>query len=268
MKRLLIVLACFSLSACGDKNVGFPLHNAIYKNDVAAVKALVDSGADVNAVDTWGHFPLVAATDKSLEITRYLVEHGADINARDDNDETVLRRATLSCDLNMTRYLVEQGADINPIVTDYYVLYDASQCRESGVFQYLLTLDGIDLNKGGKTIYREAIASRNMELVVLLRKAGLTERFSKEDEGLSFDDALRTPSFYRPPPGDYEVSDDNREMYALAVEDCNYLLTPNKTGLTIATGGVGYVIGLGIDKARIPHIFPKCMEAMGFKKSE
>ena len=54
-----------------------------------------------------------AAYGGSLEVVRFLIEKGADINARDDRGETALHSAARGGSLKAVRFLVEKGADIN-----------------------------------------------------------------------------------------------------------------------------------------------------------
>ncbi len=60
----------------------------------AAVKVLVEAGADVNATNEADYTALHAATFRGWnEVVQYLVEHGADINARDYRGRTPFRMA-------------------------------------------------------------------------------------------------------------------------------------------------------------------------------
>ena len=59
-----------------------------------AVKVLVEAGANVNAVNEGDFTALHGAAFRGLnEIIQYLVEHGADINARDFRGRTPYRLA-------------------------------------------------------------------------------------------------------------------------------------------------------------------------------
>jgi ankyrin repeat protein len=59
-----------------------------------AVKILVDAGADVNAVNEGDFTALHGAAFRGLnEVVQYLVEHGANINARDYRGRTPFRLA-------------------------------------------------------------------------------------------------------------------------------------------------------------------------------
>ena len=60
----------------------------------AAVKTLVEAGADVNAVNEADFTPLHGAAFRGLnEVVQYLVDHGANINARDFKGRTPFRIA-------------------------------------------------------------------------------------------------------------------------------------------------------------------------------
>ena len=66
------------------------LHHAARNGDLAIVKQLVSSGGDVNAVADQGHFPLYCAAGHGhVETTQYLVENGADLQARLADGKTV-----------------------------------------------------------------------------------------------------------------------------------------------------------------------------------
>ena len=73
--------------ACGDT----ALHHATRNGDLEIVEQLVSSGADVNVTSDHGHFPLYCAAGHGhVETTQYLVEHGADLQARLGDGKTVV----------------------------------------------------------------------------------------------------------------------------------------------------------------------------------
>jgi hypothetical protein len=75
------------------------------------VKALVDAGADVNAI-SWGPTPLeIAAREGEREIVECLLEHGADINRK--GIEFPLHAAVGSLHVSVVQLLLERGADPN-----------------------------------------------------------------------------------------------------------------------------------------------------------
>lgn len=84
--------------------------------DVAKVKLLVAAGAKVNARSTnLGRTPLlIAATyPGSVDVLQLLLDHGADIHAKDRRGMHALGRATASADVNVVRFLVQHGCDPN-----------------------------------------------------------------------------------------------------------------------------------------------------------
>ncbi len=67
------------------------LHHATRNGDLEIVEQLVGSGADVNLTTDHGHFPLYCAAGHGhVETTQYLVEHGADLQARLGDGKTVI----------------------------------------------------------------------------------------------------------------------------------------------------------------------------------
>jgi ankyrin repeat protein len=58
------------------------LHFAVHKNDVAAARALIDAGVEVNKAGDLGYTPLHVATMKgNVEMVELLIERGADVFA-------------------------------------------------------------------------------------------------------------------------------------------------------------------------------------------
>ena len=67
------------------------LHHATRNGDLEIVEQLVGSDADVNVTSDHGHFPLYCAAGHGhVETTRYLVEHGANLQARLSDGKTVV----------------------------------------------------------------------------------------------------------------------------------------------------------------------------------
>ena len=67
------------------------LHHAARNGDLEIVEQLVGSGADVNVTSDHAHFPLYCAAGHGhVETTLYIVEHGADLQARLGDGKTVV----------------------------------------------------------------------------------------------------------------------------------------------------------------------------------
>lgn len=74
-----------------------PLHLAATNSDVTAVKALLAAGADVNAKDMDNNTPLhMAAYTNQVEATKVLLEAGADVNVVSSGGRTPMAMARKS----------------------------------------------------------------------------------------------------------------------------------------------------------------------------
>jgi len=92
------------------------LHLAAFFGHADAVRALLDAGADPNAVATNEQIGPVqpihsAAATGRLDCVRLLLEHGADVNARQGGGFTALHAAAASSDAELARLLLAAGAN-------------------------------------------------------------------------------------------------------------------------------------------------------------
>lgn len=91
-----------------------PLHVAAKTGKPKCVTALLEAGADVNAVNEQGRTPLhAAATHNHLDIIKALIAHGATVSVRSKNLGTPLHDAAVNGNLEVAKYLLANGADIN-----------------------------------------------------------------------------------------------------------------------------------------------------------
>jgi len=74
----------------------------------SGMKALIEAGADVNARNNYNETPLHFQTSEG--VVRLLIEAGADVNARNDYNSTPLHFQTRE---GSVRLLIEAGADVN-----------------------------------------------------------------------------------------------------------------------------------------------------------
>jgi ankyrin repeat protein len=89
------------------------LHWAVNADDLDTVSLLIQAGANVKAKDRYGFTPLYfAATNGNAAVIRKLLESGADPNAADASGETTLMTATRSGSIDAVKVLLQHGADV------------------------------------------------------------------------------------------------------------------------------------------------------------
>jgi len=144
-----------------------PLHLAAYVGDVERVRALLDSGTDVNTRDPHGWTPLhCAISQNQVAVARLLVARGADPDAvaedegfnRNHVSGTALYRAIAVSHSDLVELLIDGGADIN--APDRYgrtPLWSAARRGQSEIVR-LLIAKGADANvQGGDNYFCEGI---------------------------------------------------------------------------------------------------------------
>jgi ankyrin repeat protein len=103
-------------SSIGDGFVT-PLEAACRNRDVSTVKRLLSNGADVSQGSPLSNvFYLESFEERSdglLELFEVLLEHGADVNARDYDEGTALQKEIEEQEFHCAYQLIENGACIN-----------------------------------------------------------------------------------------------------------------------------------------------------------
>jgi ankyrin repeat protein len=100
-----------------DKNGNFkssPLVEACYYNYIDIIKYLIEIGANINYItnDCWS--PLHAASYKNnIDCVKLLINSGAKINIKDYVNATPLDYAMDTKNFDIIKLLIEHGADIN-----------------------------------------------------------------------------------------------------------------------------------------------------------
>ena len=101
-----------------DSNKETPLHLASYYGEFAIVRALLIHGANPNGANIHGQTPLHLLSlwphvENEARLIGILVEGGADVDARDKDNETPLHSAYRNNRLEVTKHLIVDKADVN-----------------------------------------------------------------------------------------------------------------------------------------------------------
>jgi ankyrin repeat protein len=91
------------------------LINAALKNNLVAVRKLLDDGVDVNWKDEDGWTALMWAGGGwgHIEVVKLLLDNGAQVNIQDNNGWTALMVASFNGNSECARLLLEKGADMS-----------------------------------------------------------------------------------------------------------------------------------------------------------
>ena len=114
---MMLQSACFAESRQEQLNQMF--FNAIKKGDLKTAQSMLDSGANINAVDDNGSNVFAYAYYDFLKdyagITHFLISHGVNVNIRFKDGKTPLIYGinTTYCNLESLYTLLDNGADVN-----------------------------------------------------------------------------------------------------------------------------------------------------------
>ncbi|KAI8514582.1 Unconventional myosin-XVI [Branchiostoma belcheri] len=120
------------------------LHVASENGRTGVVKLLIQHGADVGARDKNGRTALhVASVNGQTGVVELLIQHGADVGARDEYTWTALHRASGQGQTGVVELLIQHGADVgarDQLFTQYgkTALHVASENGKTGVVELLI----------------------------------------------------------------------------------------------------------------------------------
>lgn len=144
---------------------GTPLIRAVYESNADAARLLLASGADVNKASDWGITPIGCV--RSPAVARLLLAHGCRVDCRDSDQYTPLHNAE---DPELVRLLLEHGAD--PNAADKYGNTPLHWCSNRETAELLLNHGArVNIkNKDGMTPTQLAIEDGRRDVADLFTK--------------------------------------------------------------------------------------------------
>lgn len=100
-----------------DQSGDTPTLCAAIKDDIKVLQVLLDSRTDTNylLLKRWSIIHSVMLNHPTVEVMWMLLDHGADIEAKDYHGRTPLRVAVTFSDYEIVKLLIDRGADVNAV---------------------------------------------------------------------------------------------------------------------------------------------------------
>ncbi|HEX7715342.1 MAG TPA: ankyrin repeat domain-containing protein [Bacillota bacterium] len=155
--------------------MGTLIYDAAVAGDLEQVQAVVARSPEaVNEKDEYGFTALHGlAGEEHYDIVRFLIEHGADVNAQNEDGITPLHLAAWP---EMAEFLITSGADLEARTHggDTPLMVMAAETESEDVMEVLLEA-GADVNarnNQGRTAYDIAKAREETDKMKLLKRYG------------------------------------------------------------------------------------------------
>ena len=168
------------------------LHVAAARGNIPVAQMLVTKGIDVNTRSNAGLTPLCLAVWEQPEMTRWLIDRGADVNATTDSTGSPLQFAANRGDTVIVRTLLTRGATVNYQNRTWEApLYLATRLGSTAVVRQLLE-SGADPNLTALNADRTAL-----HVASIIGKKDLVELLLEHGANVNAKDSVRrTPLYY------------------------------------------------------------------------
>ncbi len=172
--------------------LSLPLVNAVYSENLDEIKTLLSKGTKINAkAKTSGETALHAAIGTgNIEITEYLLTHGAKANIRDAKKRTPLMMLDEDATPELINLLLRFGAKTTPTDKDKNtVLHHFAEYGKSETMQILISY-GANVNAVNKrkhTALMIAAENENVEAVKTLLGSGADVNLKNLDDETAYD---------------------------------------------------------------------------------
>jgi uncharacterized protein len=113
--------------------------DATKHGDLEKVRRLVEHGADINAKDEYGQTALMKAAHRGqVELVRLLIKNGADLNTTAKYNLSALMLSLIAGHPDVARLLIEAGADVN--LRSNMNFYSALHLAENAGYREIVAL--------------------------------------------------------------------------------------------------------------------------------
>ena len=175
------------------------LHYACEKGQFQIVKYLITKEANIEAKDQSEETPLILACKEGhLQIVEYLLSKNAKIEAKNYNEQNSLHFACKAGHLQIVEYLISKGANIHAKSKGLYdgmePIHYASSYGHLSIVECLI-LNGADVeakDKDGRTPLHHASTNNNIDIVKYLISKGANKYAKDKHDKTPFDRANDT----------------------------------------------------------------------------
>ena len=140
-----------------DNNQNATLHTAAEYNNEKIITWLIEHGADIHAINDDGDTPLhCAAKNQALDSIKLLIKYGASINAQNNSGETPIFLAVEKDFYDATALLIELGADVT--IKDNYnldLLYEAQKNNNLKMIELLALNGAMNIDENDSSDYED-----------------------------------------------------------------------------------------------------------------
>ena len=178
------------------------LQYGILECDLTLVNEAISYGADVNHVDDYTkETPLFLALTSTLEIFDFLVQHGADVHARNKSDNTLLHKACEYEYADIVSYLLDKKINVNavdnigktPLLNALYA-YMTDKKKLENIVEKLIQ-NGANVNVQDdyehNTALHLACDQNAIEIVKILVKGGADLQVRNYEKQTAYDIAMK-----------------------------------------------------------------------------
>lgn len=150
-----------------------PLHKAALLNQKRTGELLISKGASIDPVDRWQRTPFlyVARQTGNVEFGRLLLDHGANINAKDQDNQMALNLAAWKGFTDFIDFLLDYEAEYYSSTREsLWMLTFAANCGSSRLFKVVLDKENKLLSDESfsQSIMYTAIQGGSVDIVNLL----------------------------------------------------------------------------------------------------